>query len=244
MLKLKILLEKKDYAVLLKPAHISVHSDGKTAEETVADIVLDMYPEAEGVGESLEVSPGVFVPRHGIVHRLDKDTTGLLIVARTNEGFDYFKSAFKNRNVKKTYYAFCHGKPRDERGIIDRAIGRSTESIRKWATGNKIRGEAREARTRYKIIKSSEGLSFAVLWPETGRTHQIRVHLSSIGHPIVADFLYGGRRVESLGFTRQALHAGKLTFKDTEGKEVEVEAPFPEDFQKALKKWDLEGFAS
>ncbi len=234
MKPIQILFENESLVVINKPAHIAVHGDGKTDEETIADWVLKTYPEAEGVGESIVMDNGTEILRHGIVHRLDKETSGALVIAKTDEAFDYLKSAFQNREIKKTYYAFIYGKMRDSRGVINRPIGRAIGSIRKWATGGKIRGEAREAITKFKVIKNEVPVSFVQLWPQTGRTHQIRVHLEALGHPVVADPLYAPTRPKLLGFDRLALHAGRIAFVDMDGKEREIEAPFPEDFQGAL----------
>jgi 23S rRNA pseudouridine1911/1915/1917 synthase len=234
MQNIQILFENNDIVAISKPAHVSVHGDGKTDECTISDWVLEKYPDTLDVGESIELEDGNKIPRHGIVHRLDKDTTGVLLIAKTKKGFWHLKKQFKNRLIKKTYHTFLYGKFRDERGIINRPIGRSCGSIRKWATGPKARGEMREAVTRFKIVKNEAPVSFAEVWPQTGRTHQIRVHMQAVGHPVVCDKLYANTREARLGFDRLALHASRLVFNDLSGKTIEVKAPFPTDFQNAM----------
>ncbi len=232
---ISIIFEDEDLLVINKPAGIAVHGDGKTDELTLVDWILKQYPDIEGVGEDTQTDEGIIVPRPGIVHRIDKETSGILIITKNQESFEYFKQAFKDREIKKTYFAFVAGTPRDSRGLISFPIGRSTTDVRKWAVGNNARGEMREAFTKYKVQKSASGVSLLEVWPQTGRTHQIRVHLSAIGHPILADGLYAKNRRNPLSFKRLALHASRLIFKHLSGKEVVLEAPFPEDFNQAFK---------
>jgi 23S rRNA pseudouridine1911/1915/1917 synthase len=234
--EIKVLYEDEDILALLKPAGIAVHHDGKTKEEVVTDWLVKKYPKIKGVGEPLVLNDGTEVARPGIVHRLDKETSGVLLAAKTQEGYEHLKAGFKDRTMRKTYNAFIYGTLRDERGVVDRPIGRAIGSVRKWATGNKIRGEVRDAVTRYKVLKARPGVSFLELWPQTGRTHQIRVHMHSIGHPVVGDSLYAPTQDKLLGFKRLALHASKIVFTDMKGREVEVAAAFPPDFEHAFKE--------
>jgi RluA family pseudouridine synthase len=235
MEQIHILYEDNDILAISKPAGISVHGDGKTEEVTISDWVIENYPDTKEVGESIELEDGEKINRYGIVHRLDKDTSGVLLVAKTKEGFWHLKKQFKNREVKKTYHAFLYGKFRDERGIINRPIGRGTGSIRKWATGPKARGEMREAITRFKIVNNQTPASFAEIWPLTGRTHQIRVHMQALGHPVVSDRLYANTRESQYGFKRLALHASRVIVTGLGGKILEIKAPFPDDFLEAIK---------
>lgn len=236
MKDIQILFENTDMLAINKPAGIAVHGDGKSKSKTISDWVLKHYPKTKNVGESLVSDKGKEIPRYGIVHRLDKDTSGVLLIAKTDKGYEHLKSQFKDRKIKKTYHAFIYGKMRDERGIIDRPIGRATGSVRKWATGDRIRGESREAVTRFKVIKNTMPASLLELWPQTGRTHQIRVHMQALGHPVVADSLYAPTREGVYGFNRLALHARRLLFLDFKGELIEVEAPFPDDFKAAMKE--------
>jgi len=231
-----VIFENEDYLVLNKPRGMSVHLDGKTDTDTLVDWLLLNYPDIKDVGEPLVLESGEEILRPGIVHRLDKDTTGLLLIAKTPESYEFFKEKFKEREIQKTYFAFVYGKPRDARGIVDLPIGRAQGSVRKWETGSRVRGETREAQTRYKVLQSGHGATFLEIWPKTGRTHQIRVHMKAIGHPIVADSLYAPTKKPILGFKRLALHAGRLVFNDLSGRERVFEAPLPPDFKTAAEE--------
>ncbi len=238
---MEILFESETAVVINKPAGIAVHDDGKgRGEPTVADWFVDYSPSARDVGEAIELSDGTLVPRHGVVHRLDKGTSGALILAKTQESYVHLKRQFKKHTIQKEYHAFVYGIPKQERGMINAPIGRSSGSIEKRATGNGIRGEARESQTVYKILSSGtdDGLrfSFVAFFPKTGRTHQIRVHALHIHHPIVGDSLYAPRQKKLLGFTRPALHAYRIAFHDMDAGEVAVIAPYPADFSHALSQ--------
>jgi len=235
-----ILYEDEDIVAINKPSGLLVHGDGlpaqpgKLDEPTVADWVVKKFPDIHGVGEPMELSEDEFIDRPGIVHRLDKDTSGVMLIAKTDEGFNTLKAQFQNREVKKIYHAFVHGKPKHERGLIDKPIGRSQNNIRQWSAEGTARGMKREAVTRYVVKESGHGVSFLQIMPETGRTHQIRVHFKAIRHPLVSDSLYAPTLPQKLGFTRTALHARSIEFTNCEGKTVRVEAPYPEDFEKAF----------
>ncbi len=235
MKDIKILFEDNDIVAIDKPSGIAVHGDGKTKEKTISDWVVKKFPEAKDVGESIELEDGEKIERHGIVHRLDKETSGVLLIAKTQRGYEHLKEQFKERKIKKTYSAFIYGRMKDERGIIARPIGRAIGSVRKWATGNKTRGELREAVTKFKVVKNTMPASLLELWPQTGRTHQIRVHMQALGHPVVADSLYAPGRESVYGFRRLALHAKRLIFNDLKGGLIEVESPFPDDFVSAIE---------
>ncbi len=236
-----VLLETKDFVVINKPAGLVVHGDGKHKEPTVVDWFLKKYPEAEGVGETMEIEhegDTIEIPRSGIVHRLDRDTSGVLILVKNQKSFDFFKEQFQNHTIKKKYVAVVFGWPRDERGIIDQPIGRSRSDIRAWTTKSSARGTMRDAITRFTVRKKFErdGQKYAVvdLYPQTGRTHQLRVHMSHIGHPLVSDSIYAGKKVSSLPIDRTALHAEQITFKAPGGKETVVVAPIPTDLAKVV----------
>lgn len=236
-----ILFENDDLLVLNKPSGIMVHADGKQDQKTLADLILESYPELESVGEPLLIN-GATIARPGIVHRLDEETSGALIVAKTQEAFLFLKEQFKNREVAKEYHAFVWGHFKEERGFVDAPIGRSTGDFRRWQSGRGIRGETREAYTAWKRISSftdevEEPFSYLHLFPKTGRTHQLRVHLKYLQRPIVSDSLYAPTKRHALGFERLALHARKITFTLLSGELVTVEAPFEVDFTDALAKY-------
>lgn len=240
-MKIPILLETKDFIVINKPAGLVVHGDGKHKEPTVVDWFLKKYPEAEGVGETMEIEyegDTIEIPRSGIVHRLDRDTSGVLILVKNQKAFDFFKHQFQEHTIKKKYVAVAYGWPRDERGIIEQPIGRSRSDIRAWTTKASARGTMRHAVTRFTVRKKFEyqGQKYSVidLYPQTGRTHQLRVHMSHMGHPLVADPIYAGKKVSNLPLERTALHAEQITFKAPGGKETVVVAPIPADLAKVV----------
>lgn len=240
MKDIEILFEDKDILVLNKPAGIMVHSDGKREEPSVVDFILKKFPKIKNVGEPMILPSGEKIIRPGIVHRIDKETSGALIVAKTKQAYAHLKGQFQAREIKKTYHTFVYGALKEERGIINKPIGRSVSGVRKWAVGKDVRGETREAITKFKVIKQRTEDSFLEVWPLTGRTHQIRVHLNSIHHSIICDPLYSPNKPAMLGFKRSALHASKIIFKDLSGEEKEIMAPFPKDFKKALKELDIQ----
>lgn len=229
---LKILFEDGDIVAIDKPAGIAVHPDGRREEKCVTDFLLEKFPEIKNVGEPMINSLGKEISRPGIVHRIDKETSGVLLVAKTSEAYTHLKSQFKNREIKKTYHAFVYGSLNEERGVIDKPIGRIAGSVTRLGVSN-LRGETREAVTKYKVLLRNREASFLEVWPLTGRTHQIRVHLKSIHHAIICDPLYAPKGKKMLGFNRLALHASKIIFKDLTGKEREIEAPWPLDFKNA-----------
>lgn len=230
-----ILLETKDYIVINKPTGLVVHADGKHDEPTVVDWIVKHYPELKDVGEKMIVEhqgQTIEIPRSGIVHRIDRDTSGCLLIAKNQESFDSLKEQFKEHTIKKKYIAIVYGWPRDERGIIEQPIGRSSSNIRAWTTKAGARG-MRDATTRFTVRKKFEyeAQRYAIvdLYPQTGRTHQLRVHMGHMGHAMVADPIYATGKNNTLPIARTALHAEKITFKDLAGKDVEVSAPFPPD---------------
>ena len=240
----EIIFENDQFLVINKPAGLVVHSDGKTVEKTLADWVIEHYPEVENVGEPLVLTGkgdvAIVIKRPGIVHRLDRETSGVMIVTKTPEAFEYFKNAFKDREVSKTYNAFVFGHVKADVGTIDAAIGRSSSDFRKWSAQRGARGQKREAVTDYKVLArfedDGEKWSFLELCPKTGRTHQLRVHLKYLNHPIVGDELYGGKVYQGLGFTRTALHSRKIEFIDPDGEPRAFEASYPDDFLETIAK--------
>ncbi len=232
-----ILYEDEHIVAINKPAGLAVHPDGKSQKATLVDWILLKYPEAADVGEPALVE-GKEILRPGIVHRLDRETSGALLIAKTMAGFFNLKKKFKNRHIKKIYRVFVYGNVTREDGMINIPIGRSKKDFRLWAPDTLIRtparGSIREAITYYQTLGRSADASFLEVRPKTGRTHQIRVHLKAIGYPIVCDSLYAPDKPKLLGFTRLALHALSLSFKNLEGQEITVEAPYPQDFLDAI----------
>lgn len=230
-----ILYEDNDIVAINKPSGLMVHGDGKSTEKTLVDWVVTTFPHIEGVGEPIELTDEEYIDRPGIVHRLDKDTSGVMLIAKTTEGFETLKEQFQDRQVKKIYHAFVHGIPKQERGLIDKPIGRSQHDIRMWSSERGARGIKRDATTRYVVKETGHGIAFVQIMPETGRTHQIRVHFKAIRHPLVGDSLYAPTLPQVFGFTRAALHARSIEFTNCAGAVVKVEAPYPPDFEEGLR---------
>lgn len=233
--KIKIIYEDDDIIAVNKPAGLVVHSDGRTKELTLVDWLIEKYPNIKEVGEPMHNSGGGTIWRPGIVHRLDRETSGVLIVAKTPKSFDFLKKQFQERNIKKTYRAFVYGSVTDDFGVIERKIGRSTSDFRKWSAEYGAKGELRDAVTEYKVLERGKGATYLEISPRSGRTHQIRVHMKFLGHPLVGDSLYAPKGPKILGFSRTALHAFSISIEDLSGKTIRIEAPMPLDFKKAVR---------
>lgn len=233
-----ILFENDDVIAVNKPTGLVVHPDGRTDERTLVDWILETHPEMKGVGEPLTLQSGEVIDRPGIVHRLDRETSGVLIIAKNQEAFLFLKSQFQNRETKKIYNAFVYGNFKEAEGVIDRPIGRSASDFRRWSAQRGAKGEMRDAITEYTVVKSIKGFSFVEARPKTGRTHQIRVHFKAIDHPVVSDKLYAPNMPKALGFERLALHARSLTIMLPGGELKSIEAPLPEDFEHALQEFE------
>ncbi|OHB14848.1 MAG: hypothetical protein A2431_03160 [Candidatus Zambryskibacteria bacterium RIFOXYC1_FULL_39_10] len=263
-MEIKILYEDEYVLALDKPYGLLVHSDGRSKEKTLVDWINEHYPELKDVGEPQTLQNGQIIKRPGIVHRLDKDTSGVILVAKTKESHQFLKEQFQNRKVEKIYNAVVWGNflPEKLEGVIDKPIGRSASDFRKWSAEHGAKGELREAMTEYKVLaqgphpslscspllvkeRVGRGLSdFAYLEirPKTGRTHQIRVHLKSISHPVVGDKLYGPTspkasrgKEDNLGFDRLALHAVSIKLELPNHTHITIESPLPAEFEEAKK---------
>lgn len=231
---IEVVFENEDVVVVNKPSGLVVHSDGKTHEPTLVDWLFEKYSEIKNIGESWAMPGGGMIHRPGVVHRLDRETSGVLLIAKTQETFESLKKQFQKREVEKIYGAFVYDELGDDKGVIDRPIGKSKKDFRLWSAQRGARGELRDAVTEWKVLGRGEGATFVEVRPKTGRTHQIRVHFKAIHHPVVCDRLYAPKRKCLFGFERLALHAKSITFK-LSGHVVTVEAQYPEDFEKALK---------
>lgn len=234
VMDIKVLYEDGHVMAINKPAGLVVHPDGKTLEPTLIDWILLRYPSAQEVGEPLRLSSGKVIHRPGIVHRLDRDTSGVMLIAKTPEGFADLKRQFQNREIEKIYHAFVHGELKDDEGVIDRPIGRSRSDFRRFSAERGARGKLREATTFYRMLGRGSGLSFVEITPKTGRTHQVRAHFKAINHPIIGDRLYAPKREKELEFNRLALHSWRISFRTLDGRDVTVEAPYPSDFEHAV----------
>ncbi|MBP9711658.1 MAG: RluA family pseudouridine synthase [Candidatus Pacebacteria bacterium] len=240
MNKIKVLYEDSNILAIDKPYGISVHPDGRTKEKTITDWVIKNYPRMKNVGEPMFVEnkgKKIEIKRPGVVHRLDRDTSGVMLLAKTQKAHEFLKEQFQNREVKKTYQAIVSGWFKDERGVINKKIGRSPTDFRKYSASRGARGEMRDAVTQYKVLKRFESptkFTYLEIYPKTGRTHQIRVHMKSVDHPVACDALYNAGSVCPKGLKRMALHALKIEFKDLKGKTVKIESPLPSDIKKFI----------
>ncbi len=237
-----IIFEDADVLVINKPAGLIVHSDGRTEEPSVASWVLEKYPALSEVGEAWQSPQGESVPRPGIVHRLDRDTSGVMILAKTPEAYTFLKEQFQDRTTEKTYRAFVYGHPSEDSGTIEAEIVRIRSTPPRW--GVKREGEERTHRaavTDWRVLgrftdpQTGEKVGYMEASPKTGRTHQIRVHFKYMNHPVIADKLYAANQPPLLGFTRHALHALSLAITLPSGERRSFEAPLPKDFSAALE---------
>ena len=217
-MKIKVVYEDANILAIEKPSGILVHPDQKNKEKTILDLFLKKYPKIQ------------------LAHRLDRETSGVMLVAKTKAGHKSLKEQFQSRTIIKKYLAFARGEIKDQFGIINRPIGRSSKDFRAWSAARGARGEMREAQTWYELIAYRSGYSFLEIEPKTGRTHQIRVHFKAINHPIVADSLYGSDKAVALGFERLALHAYSIEFSTSTGKKISIKSPLPTDFINALEE--------
>ena len=223
---IRLIHAERDFLVLDKPAGISVHGGPGVRGRTVADWIIERYPETKGVGDEPALRPG-------IVHRLDRNTSGVMIVARNQEAFEKLKQLFKDRRVEKTYLALVVGTPKRKIGVIDAPIGRMASNPTKRGTGPRVRG-GRKAMTEYRTLERIGSYTLLEVKPKTGRMHQIRVHLASIGTPVAGDTSYGGTRTRIEHLDRQFLHAWRLAFSYPEGRRWQFDAPLPKDLKQIL----------
>jgi len=235
-MELPIIYEDDNIVAIDKPSGIMTHGDGRSEEPTVSDWFATRYPDRVQVGETQRLPDGTELARPGVVHRLDRETSGVLVLVKTQEAHAFLKMAFKEHDAKKTYLAFVYGVLKEQKGTIDFAIGRSRQDFRLRSAQPRAKGTLREAITKYEVIAedTNRSHSFLRLMPETGRTHQIRVHLKAIHHPVVADPLYAPNHPADLGFNRLGLHAYELDLPLPSGGRVLLTAPLAKDLQVAL----------
>lgn len=245
---MKIIFQNQDFIIIDKPAGIAVHSGvgiypvkslkegscqsgifNRAGEKTLVDFLVEKFPEIRNVGDDKIIRPG-------IVHRLDKETSGVMVVARNQKTFEYFKNLFKNREIEKKYLALVHGRLKNKEGKIEGEMGRSKRDFRKQSF---VRGkvEVRKERyslTYYKVMKEFGDYSLLEVFPKTGRTHQIRVHLHSIGHPVAGDKKYTFKEHKKKDFPRMFLHASEISFVDREGKKRKFVSSPPKEMKEHL----------
>jgi len=233
--KIKVIYENKNYAIISKKSGIIVNKSDTTKNEITLQDIVDKTGLIDEDDPSDE-----FKNRSGIVHRLDRETSGIMIIAKNSNTFFAIQMQFKERNVEKSYLALSHGDIIPKKGEINVRVGRLPWNRKRFGV---ISG-GRESLTKYLVLKTyqikdyEEVLSLVRLFPKTGRTHQIRVHLKHIGYPIFSDQLYGGRKIarnDRKLLERVFLHAEKISFNDpTTGDRVEYEAKLPIELKSFL----------
>jgi len=252
-MKIKTLHEDPNILAIEKPSGILVHPDGRKdpstslrTGKTILDLFIKKYPKIE------------------IVHRLDKETSGVMLLAKNKKAHEFLKKQFMDREVKKTYVAIVSGKLKNDRGVINKPIGRSPKDFRRYSAGRGARGEMREAITQYRVLQRFEAsyspnfsrsslsrlhdgshavknlkntlpFTYLEIHPKTGRTHQIRVHMKYLNHPVVCDSLYNPDNPCPKGLKRMALHAKSIEFKNLKGETVKIESPIPKEFVTIMK---------
>lgn len=228
---IKVLYNNHGLLIIDKPAGLTVHPGAGFKGETLASALLYQFKDIHLVGED---------HRPGIVHRLDKDTSGVILVASTQDMYEHLKNAFLERKVKKEYIALVLGKMEKHHDIIKTPMGKSKSDFRKQTTHDPV--EAKEAITEYTVLEElKSGLDIYTLILvklHTGRTHQIRVHMASIGHPLIGDDLYGSKRCKIQGLKRQFLHARKIEVQLPDDTWIEAESELAKDLKDLLKNLD------
>lgn len=218
-----------------------MHSDGRTQEPSIAEWMLAKYPQSKDVGEPWVSPQGETIARPGIVHRLDRGTSGVVALAKTPEAYAFLKEQFQGRTTKKVYRAIVYGHPAAGQGTIEKEIVRVRSMPPRWGIARE--GESRMHRAAITLWQtlssgvdpvSGEKVAYIEAQPKTGRTHQIRVHLKAIHHPVVCDPLYAQGRPCLFGLTRPGLHAYSLEIELPSGGRRTFEAPLPSDFAAAL----------
>lgn len=247
MNKISIVYEDGDFLIIDKPSGLLTHPVNRQDQSpSVVGWLLEKYPEISRVQDEYGASVGEWVDlRPGIVHRLDRETSGLLLIAKTQPAFNYLKKLFQERKIQKTYLALVHGKLKNRSGIIESSLGKLDGKQTTKILG-KHKLKEKPATTEYKVLNEYVDYSLVEVRPQTGRTHQIRIHLKSIGHPVVCDPIYSGPLRRSFSeaskqtvcppeLGRLFLHAQKLTFVSPSGAAISVEADLPSDLENFLK---------
>lgn len=229
---LDILHEDADLVIINKPPDLVMHPAPGHTSGTLVNGLLHHCPDLAGIGGRI---------RPGIVHRLDKDTTGVLAVAKNSVAQACLAAQFKNRTVRKQYMAVVYGVPASDSGVVENPIGRHPVDRKKMT----IRPNGRPAITRWQVMERYDGMALLSLGIETGRTHQIRVHCAALGHPVAGDPVYGGRKPpanltkiiadKAKGLDRQMLHAASLTFVHPQTQKcLTFSAPLPDDMERLI----------
>ena len=232
MIEPAIIFENDNCIVINKPSGLLVHEATQIDNApTVADWAVLYYPPIQDVGEPLHVSPTTTIQRPGIVHRLDRETSGLMILAKNQKTFLFLKEQFKKREITKEYRAFLYGLLKHPRGTVEKPLTRGKTDFRKQVIANP--GQGKYALTEFYVKHATKKASYVVFFPKTGRLHQIRAHAVSLGHPVVGDTHYAQGIKPILGFTRLALHAYRLEIYIAPDEKKTFIAQEPADFEAA-----------
>lgn len=232
--KIKIKKETPNFLIIEKPAGLLVHPTDQGEKNTLVDWLIEKYPEMRKIGED--------PARAGIVHRLDKEVSGLMIIPRNQNSFDYFKKQFKEHAIIKKYLALVHGEIERDAQEIDFPISRSSTKTGLFAAhptnrGEKLSAKDKKAITNFKVIDRYKNYTLLEIEIFTGRTHQIRVHMLSYGHPVVGDKLYKTRKQKNNAMVdRIFLHAAELSFTGADGKNYHFQSPLPKSLSITLSK--------
>src|SRR3989338_1119588 len=230
----ELIYQDVDLIVVSKPAGMPVHEAKHSTDYSLCDWLLERFPEIKDVGD---VRANENIPyRPGIVHRLDKQTSGVMVVAHTQETFLRLKEIFKSHEIEKIYTALVCGRMKENTGTIASPIGRIVTTPTKMGIPSG-RGKLRlvkDASTEYKVLKKFENATLLEVHPKTGRMHQIRVHLASIGHPVAGDTVYGGKNVCLKDLGRYFLHASSLSFSYHAGQRLQFSAELPHELDQIL----------
>lgn len=237
--KVKIICEHKDFLVIDKPAGLLVHKTNNPHSYSLVDIMKDIYPEIEGVKDKNQSPEAQMQQRDGVVHRIDKDTSGLVLMARNQESFEIFKDLFKQRKVYKEYICLVRGHVKIQHNHITYPIIRSKldHTKRVAVVSNKqSKIQERHADTEYWVQEKYNKASLIRVVIHTGRTHQIRIHMKAIGHPIIGDKLYGGKAEsqDNNSLSRQFLHATRLQF-DYKEEKYTFDSQLPRELQNYIE---------
>ncbi len=220
-----VIFEDNNIIAIDKPSGVVVHPFDFSTEETLIDFLLRDYPSIFDINNTVTLQDNRIINLGGIVHKLDRDTSGVMVIAKHQQIFDDLKLQFRNHTLQKNYIALVEGIVKEDNFVIDAPFGRNKKDYKQMVNPSNLRGELRDAITEVKVLKRSKHTTLVELTPKTGRTHQLRAHMSYIEHPIVGDKAYGGNQESG----RIMLHAQSLSFSVGETKH-NFESEIPEDF--------------
>ena len=220
-----IIFENEDFLVVDKPSGLVVHPFDHSDEVTLLDFLKEYTSEMMSIENNITLQDGRKIDLGGIVHKLDRETSGVMVVAKNQKVFDELKEQFINHTTKKGYVAVVEGNIKEKNFTINAPLGRNKKDYRQSTIASNPRGEFRVAVTDVEVVELRDDTTLVNLYPKTGRTHQLRAHMASIGHPIVGDVVYGSLKKGE----RIMLHAKELTFF-VEGKEYTLDSPIPLSF--------------